>query len=130
MSQVATALAERGIAIGAAVPRTGGLLEFTAPGVSAHETTAALDAVGIPVKVDEDLGSIAVVSLGISRCPAIIARADRAARGTHRLASGHDDARPVSVLVASKVLDEAVRVLHATFISVVPDPHLRVSPAA
>jgi aspartate kinase len=131
VSEVAAALAERGIAMGAAVPRTGGLLEFTAPGVSAHETTAALDAVGIPVKVDEDLGSIAVVSLGISRRPAIIGRALTALRAAH-IDSHLVTTTPgrVSVLVASNVLDEAVRVLHATFISVVPDPHLRVSPAA
>jgi hypothetical protein len=67
MSAVAAALAERGIAMGPAVPRTGRLLAFTAPGVSALETTAALD---------------------------------------------------------------AARVLHATFISVVPDPRLGASAAA
>jgi len=131
VSQVAAALAERGIAMGAAVPRTEGLLEFTAPGVSAREATAALDAVGIPVKVDEDLGSIAVVSLGIGRRPDIIARALTALRAA-RIDSHLVTTMPgrVSVLVDSNLLDEAVRALHATFISVIPDPRLRASPAA
>jgi aspartate kinase len=131
VSQVAAALAERGIAMGAAVPRTGGLLEFTAPGVSTRSATAALDPAGIPVKVDEDLGSIAVVSLGIGRRPAIIARA-LAALQAARIDPHLVTTMPgrVSVLVASNRLDEAVRVLHATFISVFPDPCLLASPAA
>jgi aspartate kinase len=131
VSKVAAALAARGIAMGAAVPRSGGLLEFTAPGVSVREATAALDAVGIPVKVEEDLGSIAVVSLGVGRRPDIIARALTALRAA-RIAPHLITTMPgrVSVLVNSNMLDEAVRVLHATFISVVPNPRLRARPAA
>jgi len=132
VSEVAAALAVRGIAMGAAVPRAGGLLEFTAPGVSTLETTAALDeAGGIPVKVDEDLGSIAVVGLGIGRRPAVIAHALTALRAAD-IAPHLVTTMPgrVSVLVDSNVLDEAVRVLHAIFIPKVPDPRLMTSPAA
>jgi aspartate kinase len=130
VSEVAAALAERGIAMGTAVPRKGGL-EFTTPGVSALETTAALDALGVPAKVDEDLGSIAVVSLGVGRRPGVIAHslaALRAAGIAPRLITTMPGR--LSVLVASNLLEEAVRVLHTTFIPAAPDPRLTASPAA
>jgi aspartate kinase len=131
VSKVAAALAERGIALGAAVPRVGGLLEFTAPGVGAPEATAALDAMEIPAKVDEDLGSIAVVGLGIGRRPGIIARSLAALR-TAGIAPRLVTTMPgrVSVLVDADLLEEAVRVLHATFIPVAPDPRLMAGRAA
>jgi aspartate kinase len=131
VSEVAAALAQRGIAIGTAVPRNGGLLEFTVPGVSTPETTAALDAMGVPATIDEDLGSIAVVRLGIGRSPGIIAHslaALRAARIAPRLVTTMPGR--LSVLVDSNLLEEAVRVLHATFIPVAPDPQLIASSAA
>lgn len=131
VSRVAAALAVRGIAMGAAVPRTGGLLEFTAPGVGAPETTAALDAVEIAAKVNEDLGSIAVVGLGIGRRPDLIAHSLAALRGAG-IAPRLVTTMPgrVSVLVDSNLLEEAVRVLHATFIPVAPDPQLMAGAAA
>ncbi|GAA5142124.1 aspartate kinase [Pseudonocardia adelaidensis] len=130
-SEVAAALAARGIAMGTAVPRAGGLLEFTAPGVGAPETTAALDAMEIPAKVNENLSSLAVVGLGIGRRPDIIAHslaALRAAGIAPRLVTTMPGR--VSVLVDPSLLEEAVRVLHATFIPVAPDPRLMVGPAA
>jgi len=108
-----------------------GLLEFTAPGVGTHETTAALDAAGIPVTVDEDLGSISVVSLGIGRRPDIIAHALTALRAAgiaQRLVT--TTPAGLSLLVDSAALDEAARVLHATFIPAVTGPRLLAGPAA
>lgn len=131
VSEVAAALAERGIALGAAVPRTGGLLEFTAPGVSALETTAALHEMGISARVDEDLGSVSVVGLGVGRRPDVIARslaALRAAGVPQRLVTTMPGR--VSVLVDSDRVEEAVRVLHATFVPLAPDARLTAGAAA
>ena len=131
VSEVAAALAERGIAIGAAVSRAGTLVEFTTPGVGAVETTAALGAVEIPVRANRDLGSVSVVSLGVGRRPDIIARTLAALREADippylvTIMPGR-----VSVLVDSDVVDGAVRTLHAAFIPVAPESRLDVVPTA
>ena len=110
---VTTALAERGIAIGAVLPAASGV-RFTAPGAEPAEVTAALDTIAAPVTVDQELGSVSVVSLGIARKPEIPMRAIAALE-----AAGIEPqlitttAGRVTVLVASAQVDDAVRLLHA-----------------
>jgi aspartate kinase len=72
-----------------------------------------------------------VVSLGIGRRPGVIAHslaALRAAGIAPRLITTMPGR--LSVLVASNLLEEAVRVLHTTFIPAAPDPRLTASRAA
>jgi aspartate kinase len=116
MTSVATALAGRGIAIGAVLPDIAGF-RFTAPGAECSEVAAALDGVGASVKVEEELGSVSVVSLGIARRPDIVVRALAA------LDEAGVEARLVTttpgrltVLVQSTLVDDVVRLLHSTFI--------------
>jgi aspartate kinase len=116
MTSVATALAGRGIAIGAVLPDIAGF-RFTAPGAECSEVAAALDGVGASVKVDEELGSVSVVSLGIARRPELVVRALAA------LDEAGVEARLVTttpgrltVLVQSTLVDDVVRLLHSTFI--------------
>jgi aspartate kinase len=113
---VTSALAERGISVGAVLPDSGGI-RFTAPGAEQAEVTAALDAIGGTVKVDEELGSVSVVSLGIGRKPEIAAAALAALEDADivpRLIT--TTAGRVTVGVPSDQVDEAVRLLHAVFI--------------
>jgi aspartate kinase len=119
---VSAALAERGIAIGAVVPTDGGL-RFTAPGAEPTEVAAALDAIGYGVKVEDELGSVSVVSLGIARKPEIVAAALGALEDANimpRLIT--TTAGRVTALIPSAQVDEAVRLLHRVFIpaAVVP----------
>jgi aspartate kinase len=113
---VAAALAERAITVGAIVPTTSGV-QFTAPGADPVEVTAALDAVDLAAKVDEDLGSVSVVSLGMARKPDIPVRALAALEAggiTPRLVTTTPGR--ITVAVSSSRVDEAVRLLHQTFI--------------
>jgi aspartate kinase len=104
------------VTVGAIVPTDAGV-RFSAPGADTHEVTAALEAVGLVAKVDEELGSVSVVSLGIARKPDIAARALAALEA--------DGIRPrlvtstpgrVSVSVPTGQVDDAVRLLHRIFI--------------
>jgi aspartate kinase len=113
---VAAALAERGIAIGAVLPAESGI-RFTAPGAEPAEVTAALDTIAADVTVEQELGSVSVVSLGIARKPEIPMRAIAAletAGIVPQLVT--TTAARVTVLVASEQVDEAVRLLHRVFI--------------
>jgi aspartate kinase len=118
---VTTALAERGIAIGAVLPAASGL-RFTAPGAEPAEVTAALDTIAAPVTVEQELGSVSVVSLGIARKPEIPMRAIAALE-----AAGIEPqlitttAGRVTVLVASAQVDDAVRLLHGIFVPAVEE---------
>lgn len=116
VTQMATALAERGIAIGSVLPALDGT-RFTAPGAACAEVTAALESVGVSVKVDQELGAVSVVSLGISRRPDVVVRglATLRAAGIEPRLVTTTPAR-VSVLVDSATVDDAVRRLHSTFI--------------
>jgi aspartate kinase len=127
-TQMAMALAERGITLGSVLPALDGL-RFTAPGAPTAEVTAALDAVGASVKVDQELGAASVVSLEVSRRPDVVARGLAALReaGIEPRMVTTTPAR-VSVLVDSAVVDDAVRRLHATFIP--PDRQERERSAA
>ncbi|MDT7613549.1 MAG: aspartate kinase [Pseudonocardiales bacterium] len=113
---VATALAERGIAIGSALPADG-VVRFTAPGADPADVAAALDAAGLAVSVEEELGSVGVVSLGVARKPEILART-LAALGSAGIAPRTVTTTPgrVSVLVAPAAVDDTVRLLHRTFV--------------
>jgi aspartate kinase len=116
MTCVATALAGRGIALGAVLPEIAGF-RFTAPGAQATEVTAALDGVGASVKVDEELGSVSVVSLGIARRPDIVVRAlaalDEAGIEPRLITTTPGR---LTVLVQATLVDDVVRLLHTTFI--------------
>ena len=118
---VTTALAERGIAIGAVLPAASGL-RFTAPGAEPAEVTAALDTIAAPVTVEQELGSVSVVSLGIARKPEIPMRAIAALE-----AAGIEPqlitttAGRVTVLVAAAQVDDAVRLLHGIFVPAVEE---------
>jgi aspartate kinase len=113
---VVAALAERAVTVGAIVPTDSGV-RFSAPGADAHEVTAALEAVGLVAKVDEELGSVSVVSLGIARKPDIAVRALAALEADGimpRLVTSTPGR--ISVSVPSGQVDDAVRLLHQTFI--------------
>jgi aspartate kinase len=116
IAAVAMALAERGACLGSVLPDLAGL-RFTAPGADPAEVIGALDAVGASVKVDQQLGAVSVVSLGIARRPEVVVRTLAALRDAGiepRLVTTTPGR--VSVLVDSEVVDDAVRLLHATFI--------------
>jgi aspartate kinase len=113
---VVAALAERGIAVGALAPIDTGV-RFTAPGAEPAEVSAALDAVGAVAKVDEELGSVSVVSLGIARKPDVVVRALAALEAagiTPRLITTTPGR--ITAAVPSSQVDDAVRLLHRTFI--------------
>jgi aspartate kinase len=113
---VAAALSARAIAVGSIVPTTSGV-QFTAPGADPVEVTAALDAVDLAAKVDEELGSVSVVSLGMARKPDIPVRALAALEAggiTPRLVTTTPGR--ITVAVSSSRVDDAVRLLHQIFI--------------
>ncbi|HVH22353.1 MAG TPA: aspartate kinase, partial [Pseudonocardia sp.] len=113
---VIAALAARGIAVGAVLP-AGAELRFTAPGAEPAEVMAALDAVAAEVTVEQELGSVSVVSLGIARKPQIPMRAVAALEAAGiapQLVT--TTAGRVTVLVQSSQVDEAVRLLHGVFV--------------
>jgi aspartate kinase len=114
---LARTLAERGITLGAVLPDTPGL-RFTAPGTPTTEITAALDAAGASVRIDDELGSVSVISPGIGRKPEITVRTLTALRdaGIEARLVQSTPAR-ISVLVDTHLLDDAVRLLHDTFIA-------------
>jgi aspartate kinase len=124
---VAVALAERGIALGYLQPELAGL-RFTAPGVAVTEVAAALDAVGASVKVDRELGSVSVVSLGIARRPDVVVRTLGALQeaGIEPCLATTTPGR-VSVLVDADTVDDAVRLLHRTFIATPVEAGLRAA---
>jgi aspartate kinase len=120
-AEVTTALADRGAAIGAILPAaTDGAdeLRFTAPGVDPAEVAAALDTLDTPLSTHLELGTVSVVSLGIARKPALVARALRtlAAAGIEPELVTTTTGR-VTVHLASGRVDEAVRLLHDEFVS-------------
>jgi len=124
---LASTLAERGITLGAVLPDTPGL-RFTAPGTPTSDITAALDAAGASVRIDDELGSVSVISLGITRKPDVTVRTLAALRdaGIEPRLVQTTPAR-VSVLVDTHEVDDTVRLLHATFLEATPDS--RQSPA-
>jgi aspartate kinase len=126
-AHVAVALAERGIALGYLQPELAGL-RFTAPGVAVTEVAAALDAVGASVKVDRELGSVSVVSLGIARRPDVVVRTLGAlqAAGIEPCLATTTPGR-VTVLVDADTVDDAVRLLHRTFIPTPLEAGLRAA---
>jgi aspartate kinase len=102
--------------MGSVLPGIAGF-RFTAPDAEPTEVTATLDAVGASVKVDEELGAVSVVSLGIARRPDIAVRA-LAALDEAGIAPRLVTTTPgrLCVLVDSTLVDDAVRLMHTTFI--------------
>ena len=126
-ARVAVALAERGIALGYLRPELAGL-RFTVPGVAATEVAAALEAAGASVKIDRELGSVSVVSLGIARRPDVVVRALGAlweAGIEPRLVTTTPGR--VSVLVDSTLVADVVRLLHTTFMPVAAESRLQAA---
>jgi aspartate kinase len=111
------ALAERGAAIGTILPTADGELRFSVPGVEAAEVAAAVGTLGAEVTTHRELGTVSVVSLGIARKPALVARALRALTdaGIEPEFVTTSTGR-VTVHVAGSAVDDAVRLLHETFI--------------
>lgn len=118
---VTTALAQRGAAVGAIV-RHGAEISFTAPGVEEAEVVAALSPTDARVTMRADLGSVSVVSAGISRRPDVAARAMTALEGED-IASHLVTSTPsrVSFHVPAPAVHRAVRLLHTVFGLVEPD---------
>jgi aspartate kinase len=115
-AEVTAALAERGIAVGAMLPGAGEV-RFTAPGVEPAEVTAALEAIAADLTLEQELGSVSVVSLGMARKPEIPTRAIAALQSAGiapQLIT--TTAGRVTILVASTQVDDAVRLLHRTFV--------------
>lgn len=113
---VIAALADRGIGIGAVLP-AGADVRFTAPGAEPAEVAAALDPVAADLTVQQELGSVSVVSLGIARSPRIPTRAVAALEAAGippRLIT--TTAGRVTLLVPSVQVDDAVRLLHGIFV--------------
>jgi len=126
---VVAALAERGIAVGAVVPEPA-RVRFTAPGAEQAEVSAALDGVGA-VKVDQGLGSVSVVSLGIGRKPEIVAAALGALEDADIVPQlVTTTAGRATVLVASSEVDDAVRLLHRIFFPAAAETSVPLQSAA
>ncbi|MDT7632526.1 MAG: aspartate kinase [Pseudonocardiales bacterium] len=115
-AELTLALAERGAAIGTILPADREL-RFSVPGVEAAEVAAAIGTLGAEVSTHRELGTVSVVSLGIARKPALVARALRALTdaGIEPEFVTTSTGR-VTVHVASSAVDDAVRLLHETFI--------------
>jgi aspartate kinase len=119
-AEVTLALAERGAAIGAILPTgtdSADELRFSAPGVDPAEVAAALDGLDTQLSTHLELGTVSVVSLGIARKPALVARALRtlADAGIEPEFVTTTTGR-VTVHLPSALVDEAVRLLHAEFV--------------
>jgi len=119
-ARVSAALAARGAAVGAMLPADGAL-RFTAPGVELEEVAAALGTLGAEISEQRELGSVSVVSLGIARKPALVARAlsTLADAGIEPEFVTTTPGR-VTVHVPSGQVEDAVRLLHDTFIPKAP----------
>jgi aspartate kinase len=113
---VVAALAERGITAGALVPDGTGI-RFTAPDAEPAEVTAALAAADLRASVEEELGSVSVVSLGIARKPGIPVRAlavlDEAGIAPRLVTTTPNR---LAVLVPAAEVNDAVRLLHDAFV--------------
>ena len=126
---VVAALAERGIAVGAVMPEPA-RIRFTAPGAEPAEVAAALDGVGA-VKIDQGLGSVSIVSLGIGRKPEIVAAALDALEDADIVPQlVTTTAGRATVLVAAPQVDDAVRLLHRTFFPAAVELGVTLQPAA
>jgi aspartate kinase len=113
---VVAALAERGISAGALVPDGTGI-RFTAPDAEPADVTAALAAADLRASVDEELGSVSVVSLGIARRPGIPVRA-LAVLEEAGIAPRLVTTTPnrLAVLVPAPDVEGAARLLHEAFV--------------
>ncbi|OLT09062.1 hypothetical protein BJF78_31350 [Pseudonocardia sp. CNS-139] len=112
---VAAALAERSTEIGDIV-RHGARTHFTAPGAEEPEVVAALSAAGLPMAVEDHLGSVSAVGAGIGRHPELTARALlvlEAAGIEPRLVTSAPNR--VCFHVPATEVHRVVRLLHAEF---------------
>jgi aspartate kinase len=116
-ARLSAALAERGAAVGTMLPDAGTGLRFTAPDVPAAEVAAALAGIGAGPVEQRELGSVSVVSLGIARKPALVARV-LAVLEEAGIAPELVSTTPgrVTVHLESGAVAEAARLLHDTFV--------------
>lgn len=114
-------LQQCGAAIGVIV-RDGDEMRFTAPGMAQEEVIAALSAAtagtGADVKVLDDLGTVSVVSVGITRKPAITTSALTVleAAGIQPQLVTTTPGR-ITAHICAALVDDAVRLLHDVLIS-------------
>jgi aspartate kinase len=115
-SAIASLLAEKAMPVGAIVP-LGDQVLFTAPGATQAEVTGALAEVASDVATHEDLGTVSVVSMGMTRKPEITS-ATLAALESAGIAPRLVTTTPgrVTVHVAAARVHDAVRLLHEQFI--------------
>jgi aspartate kinase len=112
---IAVALAQRGAAIGVII-RHDHEVRFTTPGVDAAEILAALCLAGVEAAVQDEFGSVSLISTGIDRRPDVTARAVLALVG-----DGIDPelvtSTPTRVcfLIRTDAVHRAVRLLHRLF---------------
>jgi aspartate kinase len=112
---ISAVLAQRGAAV-ATIIRQGGMVTFTVPGVDEAEVAAALDASGVGTAVQNALGTVSVVSTGITR------RSDVTARALAALAEAGVEPQlvtttpsRVSFHIPAALVQPAVRLLHGVF---------------
>lgn len=112
---VTAALAARGASIGTIVCGAGDI-SFTVPGSDEAEVVAALSPMGASIALRTDLGSVSVVSSGISRRPDVTARAmmalERDAIAPHMVTSTPSR---ISFHIPAPAVHKAVRLLHGVF---------------
>lgn len=114
-ASVSSALARRGVAVGAII-RDDDRVRFTAPGAAPSEVLAAFDDLGVLVAVRGDLGSVSVVSAGAGNRPEITSRMLDALHGC-----GIDPCLVTSVPgrvcchLPRALVEQATRALHDAF---------------
>jgi aspartate kinase len=115
LATVSSALARRGTGVGAII-REGERVRFTAPGAGRADVLAALAVLGADADVQDDLGSVTVVSSAFGSRPeltaSILAALEDSGIESHLVTS---TASRVSCHVAAPVVDRAARVLHELF---------------
>ncbi|MHA6795965.1 aspartate kinase [Pseudonocardia bannensis] len=118
---ISAVLAQRGAAFGAIV-RQGGAVHFTVPGLDETEVAAAFVATGARMTVQNALGTVSVVSTGISRRPEVAARALGALAdvGIQPQLVTSTPSR-VSFHIPVAAVQHAVRLLHSVFGLHAPD---------
>jgi aspartate kinase len=112
---VAAALALRGATVGTLV-RCGDEVRFTVPGGDETDIAVALRGIGTDLVVDENLGAVSVVGIGVSSRPELAARALAVLDGLGvepQLVTNTPGT--LSFHVPSTSVNDATRALHAAF---------------
>jgi aspartate kinase len=110
------------------IVRDGHEVRFTAPGIADADVIAALSAIGADIQVHDDLGTVSVVSVGITHRPAITARALTAlqAAGIEPHLVTTTPGR-VCAHISAALVNHAVQLLHDLFLPQAKDAGVTVS---